>query len=91
MINETSTILNNNYFSPLQKTPEIKILLTQIITYKNDNDKMLEILIQINTILQYNREESVKNIEQLTKFLEHNFNLLSVKIINFLSLIKFNK
>ena len=81
MINETSTILNNNYFSPLQKTPEIKILLTQIITYKNDNDKMLEILIQINTILQYNREESVKNIEQLTKFLEHNFNLLSVKII----------
>ena len=59
MINETSTILNNNYFSPLQKTPEIKILLTQIITYKNDNDKMLEILIQINTILQYNREESV--------------------------------
>ena len=81
MINETSTILNNNFFSPLQKTPEIKILLSQIITYKNDNDKMIEVLIQINTILQYNREESVKNIEQLTKFLEHNFNLLSVKII----------
>ena len=60
MINETSTILNKNFFSPLQKTPEIKILLSQIITYKNDNDKMIEVLIQINTILQYNREESVK-------------------------------
>ena len=81
MINETSTILNNNYFALLPKSPEIKILLNQIITYKNDNDKMLEVLKQINTILQYNREESVKNIEQLTKFLEHNFNLLSVKII----------
>ena len=81
MINETSTILNNNFFALLPKSPEIKILLNQIITYKNDNDKMLEVLRQINTILQYNREESVKNIEQLTKFIERNFNLLSVKII----------
>ena len=35
MINETSTILNNNYFALLPKSPEIKILLNQIITYKN--------------------------------------------------------
>ena len=80
MINETSTILNK-YIPILPKSSEIKILFNQLITYKNNNDQILEILKQINSIIQYNREESDSNIEQLTKFIENNFELLTVKII----------
>ena len=65
MINETSTILNK-YIPVLPKTSEIKILLDQLIIYKNNNDQMMEILRQINSIFQYNREESDNNIEHLT-------------------------
>ena len=80
MINETSS-LRKDLLINTHKTVEINTLLNQIITYKNDNDKMLENLRQINTILQNNRENSVKNIDVLKKFVENNFNLLSVKII----------
>ena len=80
MINETSTLLNK-YIPVLPKTSEIKILLNQLISYKNDNEKLLEILGQINSIFQYNREESDSNIEQLTKFIENNFEHFTVKII----------
>ena len=80
MINETSTILNK-YIPVLHKTSEISILLDQLIICKNNNDQVLEILRQINSIFQYNREESDNNIEQLTKFIENKFEHLTVKII----------
>ena len=90
MINETSSVLNK-YLPVLPKTYEIKILLNQLIVFKNDNEQIIEILKQINSILQYNREESVNNIEQLTKFVENNFDNLTVKIIikTFTTLSKF--
>ena len=80
MINETSTILNK-YIPISPKTSEIKILLNQLITDKNNNEQILEILRQINSILHNNREESDNNIEQLTKFIENNYENLTVKII----------
>jgi hypothetical protein len=80
MINETSSILNK-YFPVLPKTYEIKILFNQLIAFKNDNEQLIEIIKQINSILQYNREESVNNIEQLTKFIEKNFDNLKGKTI----------
>ena len=69
------------YNQDIPKTNEIKIPLNKIIEYKNDNDKILENIRQINTILQYNREDSINNIKEIKNFLEKNFNLLSVKII----------
>ena len=80
MINEASSLLNK-YIPILPKTSEIKILLSQLINYKDNNDQMLEILKQINSILQYNREESDNNIEQLTKFIENNYENFTIKII----------
>jgi hypothetical protein len=90
MINETSTLLNN-YLPLLPKTSEIKILLNQLIIHKDDNDQIIEILRQISSILQYNREEIVNIVEQLINFIEANFHHLTIKIIikMFTSLSKF--
>ena len=78
-MNETSSILNN-FFPEFEKTSEIKKLLDKIIEFKNDKDKMFQILNQINLIIFSQREECSKNIEQLTKFIEHNFKILTVKL-----------
>ena len=90
MINEGSTLLNN-YFTFLPKISEIKILLNQLIIYRNDSDQIVEILRQLSSILQYNHEESANIIEQLTKFIEKNFDFFTIKIILkiFTSLSKF--
>ena len=84
-----------NYNQDIPKTNEIKIYLNKIIEHKNDNDKILENIRQINTILQYNREGSINNIREIKIFLEKNLDLLSVKIIikifkNLSKLLSFN-
>ena len=80
-VNSLESSFDLKYNQDMAKTNEIKIPLNKIIESKNDNDKILENIRQINTILQYNREDSINNIRELKNFLEKNFDLLSVKII----------
>ena len=80
-VNSLESSFDLKYNQDMAKTNEIKIPLNKIIESKNDNDKILENIRQINTILQYNREDSINNIRELKNFLEKNFDLLSVRII----------
>ena len=80
-VNSLESSFDLKYNQDMAKTNEIKIPLNKIIESKNDNDKILENIRQINTILQYNREDSINNIRELKIFLEKNFDLLSVRII----------
>ena len=75
-VNSLESSFDLKYNQDMAKTNEIKIPLNKIIESKNDNDKILENIRQINTILQYNREDSINNIRELKNFLEKNFELL---------------